>query len=70
MVCFSLCGCVLKVGLISSLFFSATATYDFVAIETASSDKVMDVLFVLKMREGSQNNTCADAGVKRSSIFI
>lgn len=66
MVCFSLPSSVLNVGLIS--IFSVTATYDFLAIEAASDDKVLDVLFVVKMREGSQNNTCADAGMKCSSV--
>ncbi|XP_039990684.1 protein FAM234A isoform X2 [Xiphias gladius] len=30
----------------------------------------MDVLFVLKMREGSQNNTCADAGLPSPCVFV
>ncbi|XP_023255914.1 protein FAM234A [Seriola lalandi dorsalis] len=50
--------------------FSEAATYDFLAIEAASSDKVMDVLYVLKMREGSQNNTCADAGLPSPCVFV
>ncbi|XP_071318388.1 protein FAM234A [Trachinotus anak] len=50
--------------------FSEAATYDFLAIEDASSDKVMDVLFVLKMSEGSQNNTCADAGLPSPCVFV
>ncbi|GAA6227935.1 protein FAM234A [Lates japonicus] len=50
--------------------FSDAATYDFLAIEAASDDKVMDVLFVVKMREGSQNNTCADAGLPSPCVFV
>lgn len=52
------------------ILFSATATYDFLAIEDASKDKVMDVVFVLKNTQGSQNNTCDDAGIKCYSILI
>lgn len=50
------------------LSFSTTATYDFLAIEDASKDKVMDVLFVLKNTEGSKNSSCADAGIKWSLV--
>lgn len=50
--------------------FSDAATYDFLAIEDASKDKVMDVLFVLKNTEGSQNNTCADAGLPSPCVFV
>ncbi|XP_070783144.1 protein FAM234A [Enoplosus armatus] len=50
--------------------FSEAATYDFLAIEDASKDKVMDVLFVLKNTEGSQNNTCADAGLPSPCVFV
>lgn len=67
-VCFPLPGSVLNVGLTTILSLSATATYDFLAFEDASKDKVMDVLFVLRNTEGSQNNTCADAGIKCSSF--
>ncbi|KAG7264989.1 hypothetical protein CRUP_017149, partial [Coryphaenoides rupestris] len=38
--------------------FPQAATYDFLAFEDANKDKVMDVLFVLKDTEGTQNNTC------------
>nr|XP_020462023.1 protein FAM234A [Monopterus albus]XP_020462024.1 protein FAM234A [Monopterus albus]XP_020462025.1 protein FAM234A [Monopterus albus] len=50
--------------------FSEAATYDFLAIEAASNDKVMDVLFVLRMKEGSQNNTCTDAGLPSPCMFV
>ncbi|XP_060884549.1 protein FAM234A [Labrus mixtus] len=50
--------------------FSEAATYDFIAIEDASKDKVMDVLFVIKNTEGSQNNTCADAGLPSPCVFL
>lgn len=50
--------------------FSLAATYDFLAIEDASKDKVMDVMFVLKNTEGSQNNTCANAGLPSPCVFV
>ncbi|XP_026172124.1 protein FAM234A [Mastacembelus armatus] len=50
--------------------FTEAVTYDFLAIERASDDKVMDVLFVVRMREGSQNNTCADAGLPSPCVFV
>ncbi|XP_029311360.1 protein FAM234A isoform X2 [Cottoperca gobio] len=50
--------------------FSEAATYDFLAIEDASKDKVMDVLFVLKITEGSPNNTCAAAGLPSPCVFV
>ncbi|XP_067432979.1 protein FAM234A [Thunnus thynnus] len=50
--------------------FSEAATYDFLAIEEASKDKVLDVLFVLKDTEGSQNNTCSDAGLPSPCVFV
>lgn len=60
----------LNAGLTAILSFSSTATYDFLAIEDTSRDKVMDVLFVLRNTEGSENNTCAGAGMNCSSILI
>lgn len=51
-----------NVGLTS--LFSATATYDFVAIEDTGKDKVLDVLFILKNADGSENKTCDSAGIK------
>lgn len=50
--------------------FSEAASYDFLAIEHASDDKVMDVLFVLKGSEGSENKTCADAGLPSPCVFL
>lgn len=50
--------------------FSEAATYNFLAIEEASKDKVMDVLFVLKGTEGSQNKTCGDAGLPSPCVFV
>uniref|UniRef100_UPI0037E792CE protein FAM234A n=1 Tax=Semicossyphus pulcher TaxID=241346 RepID=UPI0037E792CE len=50
--------------------FPEAATYDFLAIEDASKDKVMDVLFVLKNTEGSQNNTCANAGLPSPCVYL
>lgn len=58
----------LNLRLTITLSFTATETYDFLAIEHASDDKVMDVLFVIKNSEGTQNNSCADAGM--ISFFI
>lgn len=55
---------------INNFSFPATATYDFLAIEAASDDKVMDVLFILKMQEGNQNYSCANAGIKCSLILM
>lgn len=69
-MCFSPPGSVLSAALTAALSFCATGTYDFLAIEDTSKDKVMDVLFVLKSAEGSQNNTCAGAGTKCSSVLI
>ncbi|KAM9504458.1 protein FAM234A-like isoform 2-T2 [Salvelinus alpinus] len=40
--------------------FLQAATYDFLALEDASKDKVMDVLFVLDSK-GNQNISCFDA---------
>lgn len=50
--------------------FNEAATYDFLAIEDTSKDKVLDVLFVLKAAEGSQNNTCVGAGLLSPCIFL
>ncbi|XP_037611352.1 protein FAM234A [Sebastes umbrosus] len=49
--------------------FSEAATYDFIAFEDASKDKVMDVLFVLK-NTGSPNKTCVDAGLPSPCVFV
>lgn len=50
--------------------FSEAATYNFLAIEHASSDKVMDVLFLLKNTEGTQNKSCADKGLPSPCVFV
>lgn len=50
--------------------FSEAATYDFLAIEHASDDKIMDVMFVLKNTEGTQNKSCADAGLPSPCVFV
>ncbi|KAM7370972.1 hypothetical protein PAMP_010478 [Pampus punctatissimus] len=50
--------------------FSEAVTYDFLAIEEANEDKVMDVLFVRKDTEDSQNNTCVDAGLPSPCVFM
>ncbi|KAM6897915.1 protein FAM234A [Xenentodon cancila] len=50
--------------------FIEAGTYDFLAIEHASNDKVMDVLFALKNREGTQNKSCADAGLPSPCVFV
>lgn len=47
----------------SNFYFSATETYDFLAVESASEDQVMDVTFVVKMSESSKN--CTDEGMKQ-----
>ncbi|XP_028264598.1 protein FAM234A [Parambassis ranga] len=46
------------------------ATYNFLAIEHASSDKVMDVLFIVKSTEGTQNKSCADTGLSSPCLFM
>ncbi|XP_069547546.1 protein FAM234A [Brachyistius frenatus] len=50
--------------------FYEAATYDFLAIEHANNDKVMDVLFVLKSAGGTQNKSCADAGLPSPCLFV
>ncbi|XP_056153196.1 protein FAM234A [Lampris incognitus] len=50
--------------------FPQADTYDFLAIEDASRDKVMDVIFVLKDKEGSQNNTCDSADLPTPCVFV
>lgn len=50
--------------------FPEAVAYDFLAIEDTSKDKVMDVLFVLRNTEGSQNNTCVDAGLPSPCVFV
>lgn len=50
--------------------FNETATYDFLAVEDANKDKVMDVLFVLKSSKGSQNNSCVGEDLQSPCIFV
>lgn len=50
--------------------FNETVAYDFIAVEDTSKDKVMDVLFVLKTREGSQNNSCVAEGLPSPCVFV
>ncbi|KAL3051269.1 hypothetical protein OYC64_001521 [Pagothenia borchgrevinki] len=50
--------------------FTEAETYDFLAIEDANKDKVMDVLFVLKDTEPIPNKTCANAGLPSPCVFV
>lgn len=50
--------------------FPEAATYNFLAFEHANEDKVMDVLFVLKNTEGTQNRSCADEGLPSPCLFV
>lgn len=50
--------------------FPEAATYDFLAIERADDDKVMDVLFVIRSPEASPNTSCADAGFASPCLFV
>ncbi|CAG5908629.1 unnamed protein product [Menidia menidia] len=50
--------------------FSEAATYDFLAVEHASTDKVMDVLFVLENAVGTNNKSCADAGLPSPCVVM
>lgn len=50
--------------------FNETATYDFLAVEDTSKDKVMDVLFVVKSSKGSNNNSCVGEGLQSPCIFV
>lgn len=50
--------------------FPEAATYNFLAIEDANRDKVMDVMFVLKSTEGSSNKTCAGEGLPSPCLFV
>lgn len=60
----------LNVWLTAAGSFSVAAAYDFLTTEDTSRDKVKDILFVLSSSEGSQNNTCADAGITCSSSLL
>lgn len=50
--------------------FPGAATYNFLAFEPANEDKVMDVLFVLKTTEVTQNRSCADEGLSSPCVFL
>lgn len=50
--------------------FSETATYNFLAVEDASKDKVNDVFFVLKSGKDSQNNSCVGEGLQSPCVFV
>ncbi|XP_077358767.1 protein FAM234A isoform X2 [Festucalex cinctus] len=50
--------------------FSDAETYDFLALEDASKDKVKDVLLVVKTTEASLNNTCGNAGLPSPCVFM
>ncbi|KAM4715731.1 protein FAM234A isoform 1-T2 [Anableps anableps] len=50
--------------------FSEAATYDFLAVDHANSDKVMDVLFAIKSPESSPNKSCAGAGLSSPCLFL
>uniref|UniRef100_A0A3Q4I6A2 Family with sequence similarity 234 member A n=1 Tax=Neolamprologus brichardi TaxID=32507 RepID=A0A3Q4I6A2_NEOBR len=50
--------------------FPGAATYNFLAFEHANEDKVMDVLFVLKTTEVTQNRSCADEGLSSPCVFL
>ncbi|KAJ3608454.1 hypothetical protein NHX12_025501 [Muraenolepis orangiensis] len=50
--------------------FSQADTFDFLAIQDANNDKVMDVLFVVKDTEGTKKNiTCAGEGLPSPCLF-
>lgn len=50
--------------------FPQAATYNFLAVEDASKDKVMDVLFAYKDSQGTQNITCTDEGLPSPCVFV
>ncbi|XP_058481957.1 protein FAM234A [Solea solea] len=50
--------------------FPDAATYDFLAIEDTSADKVLDVVFALKTTEATVNNTCDKAGLPSPCVFV
>uniref|UniRef100_A0AAX7V508 FAM234A/B beta-propeller domain-containing protein n=1 Tax=Astatotilapia calliptera TaxID=8154 RepID=A0AAX7V508_ASTCA len=50
--------------------FPGAATYNFLAFEHANEDKVMDVLFILKTTEVTQNRSCADKGLSSPCVFL
>ncbi|XP_043957673.1 protein FAM234A [Gambusia affinis] len=50
--------------------FSDAVTYDFLAVEHANSDKVMDVLIVIRSPESSPNKSCSDEGLTSPCLFL
>ncbi|XP_054913688.1 protein FAM234A [Poeciliopsis prolifica] len=50
--------------------FSDAVTYNFLAVEHANSDKVMDVLIVIRSPESSPNKSCSDAGLTSPCLFL
>ncbi|XP_064178303.1 protein FAM234A [Anguilla rostrata] len=50
--------------------FPLAATYDFLAITDANSDKVLDVLFVIKAPEGSLNISCVNQSLPTPCVFM
>nr|XP_057917387.1 protein FAM234A isoform X2 [Doryrhamphus excisus] len=50
--------------------FSDAETYDFLAFDDASKDKVMDIMLVLKSTSASTNNTCDNAGLPSPCLFM
>uniref|UniRef100_A0A8C5GW53 FAM234A/B beta-propeller domain-containing protein n=1 Tax=Gouania willdenowi TaxID=441366 RepID=A0A8C5GW53_GOUWI len=50
--------------------YSEAASYDFLGIEHASDDKVMDVVFVYKSTEGTQNFTCTGSGLPSPCVIL
>ncbi|XP_054609548.1 protein FAM234A [Dunckerocampus dactyliophorus] len=50
--------------------FSDAETYDFLAFDDASKDKVMDIMFALKSTLASINNTCDNAGLPSPCVFM
>ncbi|XP_014894265.1 protein ITFG3 isoform X1 [Poecilia latipinna] len=50
--------------------FSDAVTYDFLALDHANSDKVMDVLIVIRGPESSPNTSCSDQGLTSPCLFL
>ncbi|XP_030624491.1 protein FAM234A isoform X2 [Chanos chanos] len=45
-------------------------TYDFLAVEDATKDKVRDVFIIYKRSEGMANNTCTSEGLSAPCLFL
>uniref|UniRef100_A0A3P9PVD6 Family with sequence similarity 234 member A n=1 Tax=Poecilia reticulata TaxID=8081 RepID=A0A3P9PVD6_POERE len=50
--------------------FSDAVTYDFLALDHANSDQVMDVLIVIRSPESSPNTSCSDEGLTSPCLFL